>query len=149
MIMFCGLPVIVAAPPTFEAVATASRYGTGSRRRRRARPRTSGVSTRHTVSFTRKADPTPAASVTTTSRASGRRTRAPTHAAARSKAPAIRRCAATIITPSSSASVFQSTARQASSSGNAPTATMSAAPSSAAPVRSMRRPGIRPTARMK
>ena len=31
MIMFCGLPVIVAVEPTFEAIATANRYGTGLR----------------------------------------------------------------------------------------------------------------------
>src|ERR1700732_571298 len=31
MIMFCGLPVIVAALPTLEASATAIRYGTGLR----------------------------------------------------------------------------------------------------------------------
>ena len=29
MSMFCGLPVIVATLPMFEAVATASRYGSG------------------------------------------------------------------------------------------------------------------------
>jgi hypothetical protein len=31
IIMFCGLPVMVAVDPTFDAIATASKYGTGRR----------------------------------------------------------------------------------------------------------------------
>ena len=57
--MFCGLPVMVAALPIFDAVATASRYGTGFRRNVSVISRTSGVSTRHIVSLTKKAENNP------------------------------------------------------------------------------------------
>ena len=56
MIMFCGLPVIVAMLPTLEAIGIASRYGIGSRFSRLTRSSTSGVMTRQIVSLTRKAE---------------------------------------------------------------------------------------------
>jgi hypothetical protein len=66
--MFCGLPVMVATLPTFDAVATATRYGTGGRPRRRAMCNTNGVMTRHTMSFTRNADNKPQVKTTVGSR---------------------------------------------------------------------------------
>ena len=62
IIMFCGLPVMVATLPMFDAMATASRYGTGLRPSRRVISSTSGVSTRHMVSLTKNAEKTPATS---------------------------------------------------------------------------------------
>ena len=59
IIMFCGLPVMVATLPILAAMATASRYGTGLRRSRPVISSTSGVSTRHMVSLTKKAEKTP------------------------------------------------------------------------------------------
>ena len=41
--MFCGLPVIVAVEPTFDAIATASRYGTGLRLSASVNSSTSGA----------------------------------------------------------------------------------------------------------
>ena len=66
--MFCGLPVIVATLPMFDAVATASRYGTGASPSRRAMCRTNGVITRHTMSLTRNAESTPQVKTTVGSR---------------------------------------------------------------------------------
>ncbi len=57
--MFCGLPVIVATLPMFDAVATAITYGSTGRRRRRARWIANGVITRQTTSLTRNADSSP------------------------------------------------------------------------------------------
>ncbi len=57
--MFCGLPVIVAALPMFDAVASASRYGSGRCRRAHATSSTIGVNTRQIVSLTKSADSTP------------------------------------------------------------------------------------------
>ena len=56
MSMFCGLPVIVAVLPMFDAVATATTYGIGGSPRRRAMRNARGVITRHTMSFTRNAE---------------------------------------------------------------------------------------------
>lgn len=46
MIMFWGLPVIVATLPALAAIATISKYGTGLRRKARETSITSGVITR-------------------------------------------------------------------------------------------------------
>ena len=66
--MFCGLPVIVATLPMFDAVATAIRYGTGGSWRSRAMCRTNGVIVRHTMSLTRNADSSPLVKMTVGSR---------------------------------------------------------------------------------
>ena len=62
--MFCGLPVIVAVLPMFDAVATATTYGIGGSPRRRAMRSASGVITRHTMSFTRNAEKRPLVKIT-------------------------------------------------------------------------------------
>ena len=72
MIIFCGLPVIVAVLPTLEAMGIANRYGTGLRLRRATRSSTSGVMTRQIVSLTRKAEKAPATSTIAMSKTSGR-----------------------------------------------------------------------------
>jgi len=69
--MFWGFPVIVAALPMLAAMATARRYGTGFRPSRIAMSSTSGVSTRHIVSLTKKADSVPETTTMAASRASG------------------------------------------------------------------------------
>src|SRR2546430_7628061 len=53
---FCGLPTSVATLPTFAAMATATRYGTGFTRRARALRTTTGVTRRAIVSFRTRAD---------------------------------------------------------------------------------------------
>ena len=75
MIMFCGLPVIVAVLPTLEAIGIANRYGTGLRLSRVTRSSTSGVMTRQIVSLTRKAENAPATSTIVMSKTSGWRAR--------------------------------------------------------------------------
>ncbi len=57
--MFCGLPISVAAEPTFEAHATPSRKGTGARPRRAHASITSGATARHTTSLVKTADSAP------------------------------------------------------------------------------------------
>jgi hypothetical protein len=70
-IMFCGLPVMVAALPTLEAIATARRYGIGSRRSERVTSMTNGAITRHTASLTRNAENAPAVSAIVASKIKG------------------------------------------------------------------------------
>src|SRR5213594_1852869 len=53
---FWGLPTSVATLPTFAAMATATRYGTGFTRRARALRTTTGVTRRAIVSFRTRAD---------------------------------------------------------------------------------------------
>jgi hypothetical protein len=87
MIMFCGLPVIVAVLPTLEAMGIANRYGTGSRLRRVTRSSTSGVMTKQIVSLTRKAEKTPATSTIAMSNTSGRLAHATTQLLTNRKNP--------------------------------------------------------------
>src|ERR1700724_4462633 len=75
MILFWGLPVVVAVLPTLEAIGIAKRYGTGSRLSRGARSSTSGVKARQTVSLTRKAENDPATSTIAMSKTNGCRAR--------------------------------------------------------------------------
>src|SRR5678816_3410616 len=58
MRMFCGLPVGVATLPTLEEVASARRYGFGSRFTDSHTRRTSGVKAMHTTSLIRSAEST-------------------------------------------------------------------------------------------
>ena len=108
--MFCGLPVIVAVEPTFDAIATASRYGTGLRPRPSVSSSTSGAITRQIASFTRKAENTPDTATMAASSSSGRCTRRITQALTSAKKPEMRRLATTIIMPSSSVMVPRSIA---------------------------------------
>jgi len=57
--MFWGFPVMLATLPIFEAVATASRYGSGLNPNLRVIFKTNGTITRHTMSFTKSAESTP------------------------------------------------------------------------------------------
>ena len=66
--MFCGLPVIVATEPMFEAVARPTRYGIGGRFSRWQRWSTSGVKATQTTSLTRNAERTPERAIVTASR---------------------------------------------------------------------------------
>jgi hypothetical protein len=66
--MFCGLPVIVATLPMFDAVATAMTYGTAGTLSRCAICTTNGVMTRQTMSLTRNAESTPVVKITVGSR---------------------------------------------------------------------------------
>jgi hypothetical protein len=109
--MFCGLPVMVAVEPTLEAIATASRYGSGRRCNFNVTSSTSGVRTRQIASFTRNAENTPETAVTAVSSTMGACARRITHAVAMAKKPDKRRFATTIIMPSSNVSVSRSTAR--------------------------------------
>jgi len=111
MMMFCGLPVIVATLPIFDAVATASRYGMGWRLTAVTSSSTSGVITKQIVSFTKKAESVPDASAMATSSASGRRTCVAIQSVTRRKKPQTRRLATTIIMPSKSVMVSKSIAR--------------------------------------
>ena len=101
IIMFCGLPVIVATLPIFAAMATARRYGIGFRRSRRVISSTSGVSTRHMVSFTKNAEKKPDTSTIAASSRMGRCACSTTHALTAVKNPDSRRLATTIIMPNS------------------------------------------------
>ena len=144
--MFCGLPVIVAVLPTLEAIATPSRYGTGSRRSRRAMSTTSGVITRQIASLSRNAENTPELTITAASSCSGWWARATTQPLTSRKNPERRRLPTTIINPRSSARVGMSIALPSASSGTASTASIRLPPTSAAPARSIRSPGTRPIA---
>src|ERR1700747_3723624 len=62
--MFCGLPVMVAALPMFEAVARANKYGTAGLERRLHTCKINGAMKRHTTSLTRKADKIPLVKMT-------------------------------------------------------------------------------------
>src|SRR5215467_16082083 len=62
--IFWGFPVMVATLPIFEAMATASRYGTGLSLNLRVILRTNGTITRHTISFTKKAESNPDVKIT-------------------------------------------------------------------------------------
>ncbi len=66
MRMFCGLPVMVATLPMFDEVASARRYGLGSRSSVSAICSTSGVKAMHTTSLMRNADSTADATDTAT-----------------------------------------------------------------------------------
>ena len=69
--MFCGLPVILATLPIFDAVATANRYGNGSSRSLRVMLSTNGTITRQTISFTKNAESTPDVKTTAGNRRDG------------------------------------------------------------------------------
>ena len=101
MMMFCGLPVIVATEPIFEAVARPTRYGIGGRFRRWQRWSTSGVNATQTTSLTRNAERTPEMAIVTARRLSGPENRAATCSVASAKKPAMRRYATTTIMPKS------------------------------------------------
>src|SRR6266436_3748379 len=75
MSMFCGFPVKVATLPTFAAVTSATRYGTGGSASCRVASSTTGARTRHTTSLTKNAERTPEATTTVASSASGVRPR--------------------------------------------------------------------------
>ena len=105
--------MIVATLPTLEAIATANRYGTGSRRRRSTRSRTSGVNARQIVSLTRNAEKKPEVRITAASSSSGWRARITTQLVTRRKNPESRRLPTTIIIPSSKAIVPKSIERNA------------------------------------
>jgi len=111
MMMFCGLPVIVATLPMFDAVATANRYGMGLRLTPTMISSTSGVITKQIVSFTKKAESVPDASTMATSSVKGRRTCVAIQSVTRRKKPETRRLATTIIMPSKSVMVSKSIAR--------------------------------------
>src|SRR5437868_2043573 len=64
MSMFCGLPVMLATLPIFEAVATARRYGSGLMPIRRVSASTIGTMTRQMMSLTKNADSTPLVKMT-------------------------------------------------------------------------------------
>jgi len=66
--MFCGLPVMVATLPMFDAVATARRYGSGFTPMRRVAVRTKGTMTRQMMSLTKNAESTPLVTITVGSR---------------------------------------------------------------------------------
>ena len=136
MIMFCGLPVIVAALPTLEASGMASRYGIGSRLSLETRSSTSGVMARQIVSLTRKAESEPVTRTIATNNTNGWWARVTTQLFTSRKKPDRRRLATTIIMPSRSVIVSKSIARYASSSETTPKAIIRLAPSSAAPARS-------------
>lgn len=63
--------MIVAALPILDAMAMARRYGMGFLRSRVTMSSTRGVSTRHIVSFTKKAEKNPDTKTMATNRASG------------------------------------------------------------------------------
>ena len=110
IIIFCGLPVIVAVEPTFDAIATASRYGTGLRFWPKVSSSTNGAITRQIASFTRNAENVPETATMAASNSNGRCTRRATQALTNAKKPEIRRFATTIIMPSSRVMVCRSTA---------------------------------------
>ncbi len=106
MIMFCGLPVIVAVEPMLAAVARPIRCGIGSSLSRRVRCNKSGVSATQTTSLTRNADSTPDSTMVTAKqrrRPAQPRQRQP---ASTRKKPASRRNATTIIIANNSTSVL-------------------------------------------
>jgi hypothetical protein len=110
MSMFCGLPVKVATEPLLEPMHTASRYGTGGRRASSTTASTSGVSIRHTVSLTRKADSSALMPVTATRSSRGVCASRTVCAPAARKNAACAMDAASIIIPSSRTRVSMSTA---------------------------------------
>ena len=69
--MSCGMPVDSPRMPPLDAVATAMRYGSGLRSSERTTCSTIGAMTRQIASLTRKADKTPAKTVTMTNRTNG------------------------------------------------------------------------------
>ena len=99
--MFCGFPVMVATLPTLAPMATASRYGTGLRFRVEVTSSTSGVSTRHIVSLTNRAEKNPETKTIAASSRMGRWARSTTCALTARKNPDRRRFATTIIIPNS------------------------------------------------
>ena len=146
MIMFCGLPVRVAAEPMFEAVARAMRYGSGLRRAPWAICTTSGVNIRQMVSFRNNALSSPARPISTANKMRGERAVFNSPRPASWKNPAICKFAFRIIIENSRISVSRS-----KKSPNAEKATCRVAMSSPAPisvivVRLARSPGQRPTA---
>jgi hypothetical protein len=64
MNMFCGLPIKVAADPTFDAQASPSRNGIGVSCRRAQTSMSIGAMARHTMSLASTADSAPAARIT-------------------------------------------------------------------------------------
>ena len=110
IMMFCGLPVIVAADPTFEAMATARRYGTGRRPSAIVSSNTSGVRTRQIASLTRKAENTPEIAIMPLSRSNGRAACELIQLLTTAKKPESLRLATTIIIPSNRVSVSRSIA---------------------------------------
>ena len=108
--MFCGLPVMVATLPMFEAVASASRYGSGRWPRAIAISMTIGVKIRQMVSLTKSAERMPLTNTTATSSSRGSWTRCATARTTSRKKPAMRRCAISTIIPNSRISVRKSIA---------------------------------------
>ena len=149
IIMFCGFPVMVATLPALDAMATASKYGTGLRRSAAVISKTRGVRARHIVSFTKKAEKNPAILAIAPKSMSGRCAVLTAQRETTPKNPDRRRCATTIIIPNSSSRVSKWMAWYASSTESTLQASMAAAPATAAPERSMRSPGTLPAASTK
>ena len=148
MSMFWGLPVMVATLPILDEVATASRNGKAGSRSLWVRVRTKGTITRHTMSFTKKAESTPQVRMTAGSSISGLTCRR-TSSAFHSKNPESRSAPTTSIMANSSTMVLKSTSRSAPPAGTTRKTTMAMAPIMAAPVRSILRPGNLPNAKTK
>ena len=144
--MFCGFPVIVATLPMFEAVATARRYGTGGRLICRVAASTNGTITRQMTSFTKNAERTPLVKTTVGRRCRGSR-RVTTRWVIHAKNPARWSDATTTIIEKRRTIVPKSTDWSASWGPTTPSATMSTAPITAAPGRSIFIPGNLPRAK--
>ena len=127
-------------------MTSAIRYGTGGSASWRVASSTTGARTRHTTSLTKNAESTPDATTTVPSSIRGVRARRSAHVITSRKKPERRRYAVTIIIPKSNTRVGASTEATASAHGTAPDATITAAPMIATPVRSIRKPGTRPSA---
>jgi hypothetical protein len=78
---------MVAALPMFDAVASASRYGSGGSRLACTTPTTIGVKIKQIVSLTNSADSTPAAATRVTSRTFGPLALRASHPAAAARPP--------------------------------------------------------------
>ena len=145
MRMFCGFPVGVATLPMFDDVASARRYGFGSRFTESHTRRTSGVSAMHTTSLIKSAESTADAIEMAERSASGVFARRVSQKAASAKARETSSAAASSIMPKRSASVVPSTAACASASVSTRNATTRTAPMIDAAKRSERKPGTRPS----
>src|SRR5579864_1472394 len=119
MSMFCGLPVIVATLPIFEAVATASKNGSGCRRILLVRTKTKGTITKQTMSFTRNADRIPEVKITAGRNARGCRCFS-TASVVHSKKPERCRLPTISIMENSRTIVGKSIRRRASRGGHEP-----------------------------
>lgn len=131
-----------------DAVARASKYGSGRWRRAAATSSTIGVNTRQTVSLTNNEERMPAPNTRATISPAGWLTRVLMNRANAARPPASLKCATMIIMLKSSTMVAKSTDETASVNPIAPVTTISTAPTMAAPVRSRRSHGARPVARI-